>query len=207
VINDGSTDRTPQIVEGLGEKVISLPFNLGYGGALQAGYKYVVEKDYELVVQFDGDGQHNPDDIFKLVQKFYGGDADIVIGSRFLAKNDYRPGFFRWTGIRLFSLLIYLITRLRVTDPTSGLQAVRAFEYYARKGNFPEDYPDADTLVQMILSGYRVAEIPAVMYPRKTGTSMHGGFKTIFYIAKVTLSIFAILLRIKLRMGVVGKCP
>ncbi|OPZ75506.1 MAG: Undecaprenyl-phosphate mannosyltransferase [Firmicutes bacterium ADurb.Bin456] len=201
VVNDGSTDGTAGIVKELGVKLINLPFNLGYGGALQTGYKYAVVKGYDLVIQFDGDGQHNPVDIILLAQKFSAGDTDLVIGSRFLGNAQYRPGAARFIGIKLFSLIIRLATGITVTDPTSGLQAVgrRAFQYYAQMGNFPEDYPDADTLIQMILIGMRVVEVPVVMLPRQAGTSMHAGFKAIFYVVKVFLSIIAVLFRKKIK--------
>lgn len=201
VINDGSTDGTAGIVKELGVKLITLPFNLGYGAALQTGYKYAVKKGYDLVIQFDGDGQHNPGDIIFLAQKFSTAKADIVIGSRFLGSSHYRPGWARFLAIKLFSLVIRLTTGVLITDPTSGLQAVgkRAFQYYAQSGNFPEDYPDADTLIHIILIGLRVVEIPALMYPRKTGTGMHAGFKAIFYVLKVFLSIIAVLLRKKIK--------
>jgi len=199
VINDGSRDKTEAVVREAGEKVINLPYNLGYGAALQAGFKYAVSTGYEYVVQFDADGQHDPKDILKIFHKLRTSDCDIVIGSRFLEKSSFRTGALKKIGISVFRFLIRMTTGAKITDPTSGLQGLskRVFNYYAVMGNYPEDFPDADTLINMILLNYRVKEIPAHIKNRNSGKSMHTGIKTAFYFIKMLVSILVVLLRKK----------
>lgn len=204
VINDGSRDKTAAVVEEEGEKVITLPFNLGYGGALQTGFKYAAAMGYNYIVQFDADGQHDPGDIPIIINQLRTGLPDIVIGSRFLGNGSLSTGLMKKSAISVFRFLIKISTGVRITDPTSGLQGLtnRAFSYYAALGNYPEDFPDADTLIYMILSGYRVNEVPANMRERMSGKSMHVGFKTIFYFVKMLVSILVVLLREKTKAEV-----
>jgi len=199
VVNDGSKDKTESVVRDSGEKVISLPFNLGYGGALQTGFKYAAAMEYNYIVQFDADGQHDPEDILLILEQLYKGDTDIVIGSRFMGRGAFRAGFMKKTAIIIFRTIIRIATGVKITDPTSGLQGLtaRVFKFYAGMGNFPEDFPDADTIIMMILSGCRIKEIPANIRYRAAGKSMHAGLKTIVYFVKMMLSIFVVLMREK----------
>jgi glycosyltransferase involved in cell wall biosynthesis len=202
VVNDGSTDNTEAVVRAEKVRLISLPFNLGYGGALQAGFKYAVSEGYRYVVQFDGDGQHDPEDIktiLNLLEKGY----DIVIGSRFLGRGAFKTGFLKRMAINVFRLVIKASTGVKVTDPSSGLQGLsrRTFRHYSEIGHFPPDYPDADVLIQMILSGFKVVEFPANIRGREYGRSMHAGLRPLFYFIKMLVSILVVLLRPKLKRG------
>lgn len=199
VIDDGSTDKTSLIVEGAGEKVITLPYNLGYGGALQTGFKYALLKGYKYIVQFDADGQHEPDDIIQVLKHLRTGKYDIVIGSRFLGKGSFKTGLLKKIAIMLFRFLIQISTGTKISDPTSGLQGLtqRVFGYYSIMGNFPNDYPDADTLIGSILKGYPIYEIPANIKQRYSGKSMHSGLKTVYYLFKMLISISVVLVRKK----------
>mgnify|MGYP005840910999 CR=1 FL=1 len=200
VVNDGSSDNTAEAARKSGANVVSLPYNLGYGGALQTGFKYAVSRGYTHIIQFDGDGQHDPEDIGIILEKLKSGEADIVIGSRFMGKGSFPIGFMKKTAIMLFRFLIKFTTGARITDPTSGLQGLtrRVFSYYSMKGNFPGDYPDADILIHMIRCKYRVHEFPANIRPRIAGRSMHAGLKPLYYFIKVLLSILIVIMREKI---------
>lgn len=200
VVNDGSTDKTRVILENQRVKSISLPYNLGYGGAVQTGFKYAVMKGYRYIIQFDGDGQHDSGDIPLILSKLKESGADIVIGSRFLGRGSFRTGLFKKLAIQLFRLIIKTFTGVKITDPSSGLQGLskRAFTHYADMGHYPNDYPDADILIHMILSKYRIIEIPANIRARNGGKSMHSGVKPVFYILKMLVSILIVLLREKI---------
>lgn len=151
---------------------------------------------YEYIVQFDADGQHDPDDIPIILEGLRTGRYDIVIGSRFLGKS-FNIGFLKKIAITLFRFIIKMFTGVRITDPTSGLQGLskRAYSYYAREGNYPEDFPDADTLIGSILQGFRVTEMPAHIRERHSGDSMHAGLRTAYYMLKMFVSISVVLLR------------
>jgi glycosyltransferase involved in cell wall biosynthesis len=197
VVNDCSEDATKEVVERNGFHVISLCTNLGYSGAIQTGFKYALLKDYEYVIQFDGDGQHDPSEITKLIEVIQKEDCDIVIGSRFLEKNDYDHGFFRMLGTSLFSAIIRLFTKTVITDPTSGLQILNksAFKYYVQSGNYPE-YPDANILVLMIRAGFNIKEISVTMRERLSGVGMHESpAKNIKYVITMLYSIFLCVLK------------
>jgi glycosyltransferase involved in cell wall biosynthesis len=197
VINDGSRDNTVDIVKRNNIKVISNPFNLGYGGALQTGFKYAVTKGYQFVIQFDADGQHQVQDILTIKTELEKGEADIVIGSRFIGKGNFKTGFLKKVVIDLMRFLIKASTGTVVTDPTSGLKGLskRTYTYYSKMGGFPNDYPDADLLIAMLKLKYKIKEVPIDVLQRDFGTSMHSGLKPVIYIMKVLLSIFIVQLR------------
>ncbi len=191
VINDGSKDATSAIAEGCGSKVVNLPFNLGYGAAVQTGMLYAVESNYDIVVLTDGDGQHDPRYIASLLEPIEQGAADLALGSRFLGKADYRLPFGRRVGMLLFSKLASVITRQQITDPTSGFQAVsRRLMNFFVSDHYPHDFPDADTLIRLCFAGFKIKEIPVTIRPRLKGESMHSGAKTLYYIYKMFFSIF-----------------
>jgi len=200
VIDDGSDDMTGDICRMRGVKVITHVFNMGYGAALKTGYQYASKKGYDIVIQLDADGQHDISNITKLYERLLEDDApDIVIGSRFLdgAQSFYTPAYKRFV-IAWFRFLIKLTSRINITDPTSGLQGIRrtAFTYYARFNKFAIDYPDANMIIQMAMSGYQICEIPAVMHEREFGTSMHSGIiEPILYIIKMLLAVIVVGLR------------
>jgi glycosyltransferase involved in cell wall biosynthesis len=196
VVDDGSGDDTAAVAHHAGARVVRLPFNLGYGSALQTGYKYALRERYDCVVQLDGDGQHEPADIPRLLGVLERGDADVVIGSRFLGESTYRPDAARRIGMRVFRLLAFALTGVRFTDVTSGFQALdkRALRFFAAE-RYPADYPDADVLVMLTRAGFRVAEEPVRMYPKPGAQSMHAGLRPAYYIFKMFLSMLLTVLR------------
>lgn len=194
VINDYSKDNTIDIVEEKGVYCITMPFNVKYAKAVQTGIKYAEQNSYDYVIQFDADGQHIAKETDKLIKKMKEENCDIVIGSRFLKKNDYKHSFFRKIGTKVFSIIIYLFCREKITDPTSGFQCLnrKVIECYAQMGKYPE-FPDANLIIEMILDGYSICEVPVVMRERKFGESMHGGIiKPIKYMIKILYSIVII---------------
>lgn len=198
VVDDDSTDDTAQVAQSLGAAVVRLPCNLGYGGAVQTGFKYAVQKGYDYAVMLDADGQHDPTHIPDLLAPVVAGETDVAIGSRFMGLGDYRMGWARRLGISLFGAIVARCTGRRVTDPTSGFQALnrRVLCFFARD-NYPSDYPDADTLLLLHYAGVRVTEVPVRMYDRLSGVSMHASWKVFYYIFKMFLSMFVVLLRQK----------
>lgn len=197
IINDGSKDNTLEVVKTFKVEVVSHLVNLNYGSALQTGFKYAVIKDYDYVLQFDGDGQHDPKDIYPMIKEIEKNDADIVIGSRFLGKGNFKVGLLKKIVISFMVFLINIFTAYKITDPTSGFKALskRTFSYFSKSGNFPSDYPDADIIIKMLRKKYKIVEIPINVRERNHGTSMHSGLKPIIYILKVLLSICIALLR------------
>ncbi|MEB3101363.1 glycosyltransferase family 2 protein [Ferviditalea candida] len=196
VINDGSTDHTGSLIRGLPIYRVNHPVNLGYGAALQSGFQFAAANGYRYVVQFDADGQHDPEDLKRMIEEIHCNDADVVIGSRFLGNPRFNPGWMKSFAIRIFRAIIYVLSGKRVTDPTSGLRGLsaRVFRYYSGRGRFPSDFPDADIIIHMLLNRFTLREFPIGSRERKQGTSMHSGVRPVIYIFKVTLSILAVIL-------------
>jgi len=196
VVDDGSEDATPAQAADAGAIVLSLPTNGGYGIALQTGYKYAVRHGYELVGQIDADGQHQAEFLTTMLDVLRADGADVVVGSRFLAKDShYQTPFARSLGIRLFARLASLATGQSITDPTSGFQVMRGeIARLFSSDVFPVDYPDADILILLHRTGYRVREVPVQMRP-SPGASMHSTQSTPYYVYKMLLSILVTLLR------------
>lgn len=197
VVDDGSEDSTSIEARRFGAHVIRHPFNLGYGVALQTGYKYALVQGYDYLLQMDADGQHNPANIPALFEKIENDDCDIVIGSRFLS-DSYETGNLRMLAIKLFRIIILALTGERVSDPTSGYQAMNANVLNFFRKDFPYDYPDANTVILLHRSGFRIKELPVSMYPNSKGRSMHSGFfKISYYFFKIFLSITVTILKKK----------
>jgi glycosyltransferase involved in cell wall biosynthesis len=197
VIDDGSQDMTSLAAREAGAFVIRHPFNMGYGVALQTGYKYAVERNYDILLQIDGDGQHSAKFIPELFNQVAGLNCDVAIGSRFLTTSQYRAGFLKSLGIQIFRKTILAITGEKITDPTSGYQCLskKAFEFFTND-IFPCDYPDANVIIMLHRAGFRIREIPVEMIPNPDGRSMHNGLLTIsYYFFKMFLSIFITLIR------------
>lgn len=196
VIDDGSRDDTAAVAAGLGAEVVRLPVNLGYGGAVQTGFRYAVEHGYDLAVVMDSDGQHDPAGIHLLADTVLSGQADVAIGSRFRGRMAYHQPWVKRAGMRLFAWTVSRITRREVTDPTSGFQALNrdALRFFAYD-NYPVDYPDADTLLVLHYAGFRVVEVPVTMRERLSGVSMHSGWKPFYYVLKMWLAISMVVLR------------
>lgn len=203
VVNDGSKDKTKEVVESSGVKVISQIYNLGYGAALQISYKYAIEHGYEYVIQMDADGQHDVCNIEIIHNCMKCKDEnkipDIVIGSRFLEESKYyHMSGIRLLAVKMFRTIIKIVTHQKITDPTSGLQGLnkRAFSYYAGYGNFDIKYPDINMIIQMLLLGFKIKEVPAIMHARFQGESMHSGIiKPLKYMCIMMLSVLVAILR------------
>jgi glycosyltransferase involved in cell wall biosynthesis len=198
VVDDGSTDRTADHASGAGATVLRMPFNLGIGGAMQGGYIYALEHGYEIAVQVDGDGQHDPRHIHDLLDHLHEDpELNMVTGSRFLAPSGqgFQSSAARRAGIRIFSSLVSLITGQRVTDPTSGFRMTnrRGIELFAR--DYPHDYPEVEAILLMHAHRLRSAEIPVLMQPRLTGESAISSTQSVYYMVKVLLAVFVGLFR------------
>ena len=204
VINDGSRDHTAARAEEAGAVVVSHIFNMGYGVSLQTGYKYAVDHDYEFIIQMDADGQHDVCNIAAIYNELVHGKHryDIVIGSRFIGgEATMKVGIAKKVAISFFNAAIRLVTRKKFTDPTSGLQGLsrRVFTAYSLFDNFDTNYPDANIITKMLLNGYRLKEVPAVMHQRESGVSMHSGLmKNIAYMFTVTLNIVVVVMQFHL---------
>jgi glycosyltransferase involved in cell wall biosynthesis len=198
VVDDGSGDGTARVSRDAGACVVSHPFNMGVGTALQTGYKYAVQHGFQYVIQLDADGQHSPAFLPAFVEKLKETQADLIIGSRFLQRRDHNVPFGRWVGNALFAKLASLLIHENLTDPTSGYRALKSTAlHFCIQDTYGFDYPDADFLLTLHRSGYRIEEIPIHVLPRKGGQSQHRGLKPIYYTIKMFLSIFIILLRKK----------
>ena len=204
VIDDGSTDKTAQYARAAEAKVIRLSSNMGYGVAIQAGFKYAYEKGYEYLVQLDGDGQHDPAYIPDMLKVIISGETDLVLGSRFLNKTapdenslvHYKAGKVRKMGIVLFAFLTTKLVGFKITDPTSGYQAFnKRVLAFLTQDFFPCDFPDADVIIMLNRAGFKIKEFPMLMTKRENGESMHSGIKPLYYVYKMFLSMFMTLLR------------
>jgi hypothetical protein len=195
VVSDGSTDRTAQVASAAGAHVVSLPFNLGIGGAVQTGFRFAWEGGYELAVRLDGDGQHDPSQLPAIVAPVVAGDADLAIGSRFLESGGYRSSAARRFGIRVLARVVSFIAHERLTDTTSGFQALnrRAIRLFA--ADLPRDYPEVEGLVMAIRHHLRVKEVPVTMREREHGRSSIGSLTSVYYMFKVLLAVFVDLFR------------
>ena len=196
VIDDGSTDDTTKVAASHGATVLCLPFNIGIGGAVQTGFRYAVEHEYGLAVRLDGDGQHDASEIPKILGPIEAGEADLVIGSRFVDPGGtYRPPFARRIGIRIFARLVSLLCGQRVTDTTSGFVALDRAGIELFAAQFPHDYPEVEATLVALRSGLRVAQVQVAMRERTTGSSSITFVRSLYYIAKVTLALLVASLR------------
>ena len=197
VVNDASLDKTVREAKEAGALVASLPFNLGIGGAVQTGFQYALKEGFTWAVQVDGDGQHDARFLKNLLNPVQKGDADLVIGSRFLPPHlGYQSSFIRRVGIQFFANLISRLTGYRITDPTSGFRAVNQKLIRVFAENYPHDFPEPEAIVLARMHRARVLEVPVEMRERMRGVSSIRYLKTLYYMIKVT---FAILLLISLR--------
>ena len=189
VINDCSTDRTGEICEARGYPVVNLPTNLGIGGAVQTGYRYALRNGYEMAVQVDGDGQHDPKFLKQMAEYLEENGLDMVIGSRFIERQGFQSSAMRRAGIRFSSALIRLLTGARITDPTSGLRIIGKDVLKLFAGEYPKDYPEPESVVTVLGRGFQVGEVPVVMKERNGGKSSISPGKSVYYMIKVSLAI------------------
>jgi glycosyltransferase involved in cell wall biosynthesis len=194
VIDDGSTDATRRCVAEIA-RVISLPCNLGIGGAVQTGLQVAFREDYDFALQVDGDGQHPPREVHKLLDAIRESNYDMVVGSRFRVAGGFKSTATRRMGIRFFSILLSAICGTKITDPTSGFRVVNRRGIRLLAHNYSEDFPEVEALVVARRAGLRIAEIPVEMSERTAGTSSIGSFKSLIYMIKVPLAIFMTLIR------------
>jgi glycosyltransferase involved in cell wall biosynthesis len=197
VIDDGSTDDTAALAAAAGAAVVRLPFNLGIGGAVQTGFMYALAGGYDLAVRLDGDGQHDPAELPKLIEPIRRGDADIVVGSRFApavqrdpAGDAYRPPLARRAGIRFFAGLVSVLVGQRLTDTTSGFQALNRNGIRLFAADYPHDYPEVEATVMVIRHRLRLLEVPVLMREREHGSSSITALRSAYYALKVTLALF-----------------
>ena len=189
VINDCSKDRTIEVAKKHGVKVLDLVNNLGIGGAVQSGFKYANDNNFDIAIQMDGDGQHPPSEIIKQLNTYEAEGADVVIGSRFIQNEGFQSSFMRRMGIKYFFNLNRLLTGNRIYDSTSGFRLLgrRAIELAAR--NYPDDYPEPESLIIFSRAGLKIVETPVVMSHRLGGVSSIGNVSSIYYCIKVTISM------------------
>jgi hypothetical protein len=196
VVDDGSYDRTAEVAHEHGATVVRLPFNLGIGGAVQTGFRFAFEHGYDLAVRIDGDGQHDPSQLDRILAPVVRGEADIAVGSRFAGERDgYRSSRSRRLGIRLLAWVVSRIVGRRVTDTTSGFQALnrRAIELFAH--DYPHDYPEVEATIMVSRHRLRSVEVPVSMRERGGGRSSITALRSVYYMVKVLLAIFVGLFR------------
>lgn len=202
VVDDSSSDATVEVAREAGATVVRLPFHLGYGAALQTGYKYAIERGFEFVVQMDSDGQHRPADVAPLLACVTGGGCDLAIGSRFTQATSsearYEMGRLRSLGRRTLCTFARL-GGLHVTDPTSGFQAMnrRVLQLFTSSW-YPYDYPDVDVLLLAHRRGLRLRDHPVDMKASARPSTMHSGWMPVYYAYRMILSLWA--------LGAVPRC-
>ncbi len=189
IVNDCSTDNTRNICIRNQFNFVDLPINLGIGGAVQTGYRYAYEEGYDIAVQVDGDGQHDPKFLEEMSDYLEHNKSDMVIGSRFINQEGFQSSGTRRIGIKYFTILIRILTGNKITDPTSGLRMtnrdiIKIFAY-----DYPKDYPEPESVVAILRRKKKVREIPVVMKAREGGVSSISPRKSIYYMVKVTLAI------------------
>lgn len=195
IVNDCSTDDTLKICRDRKYNYLNLPVNLGIGGAVQAGYRYAYYHGYDSAVQFDGDGQHDAKYLADMLEELSQSQSDMVVGSRFIEKEGFQSSAVRRIGIKYFSLLIKVLTGARITDPTSGMRMINRKLMKEFTFDYPNDYPEPDSTVDVLSRGYKVTEVPVKMKEREEGESSISPLNAVYYMIKVSLAI--IIARIK----------
>jgi hypothetical protein len=195
VVDDGSTDNTAAAAGARGAHVLRLPFNLGIGGAVQTGFRYAYEQDFDLAVRVDGDGQHDASQLALLLGPILDGSADIVIGSRFASRGGYRSSRSRRFGIGILARVVSLLVRQRLTDPTSGFQVLNRHAIRLFAADYPHDYPEVEATVMLFKHRLRVTEVPVRMRERAAGRSSIGAAAAVYYMVKVLLAIVIAMFR------------
>ena len=195
VINDASKDDTASVAKEHHAHVITHPINLGYASAIQTGYLYALHKGYEIIIQLDADGQHLPREIHKLLRPIVDGSVDITFGSRYLEMDTYKTSFVKQFGQKSMAFVFYVITRKKITDPTTGFSCLnkKCIHFFVEK-YYPDKYPDVDVLIALYYSGLKMLEVPTQMNEREGGVSMHRGMSMFIYLIKMLLSIFYVIL-------------
>ncbi|MHB8793708.1 MAG: glycosyltransferase family 2 protein [Thermoleophilia bacterium] len=192
VVDDGSTDNTAQIAISEGVELLSLPFNLGIGSTMQTGYQFAAKEGYDIAIQTDGDGQHEASHIPRLIEPIVAGECDFVVGSRYLKDSSYSGSKGRRMGTALFSRILSLMVRQRLTDATSGFRAVDKALISQFANDYPRDYPEVEALLLAHMANFRINEIPVTMRQRGGGQSSINRFRSIYYLVKVLLALLVV---------------
>jgi glycosyltransferase involved in cell wall biosynthesis len=195
VINDGSTDATAQVAAAARVPVVNLPFNVGIGGTVQTGYQYALEHGYDIAIQVDGDGQHDPSEIGRVLEPILEDRADLVVGTRFVSGGGYRGTRARRVGIHIFASVVSLMVGQRVSDTTSGFRAVNRKALRLFASQYPHDYPEVESIVLLSRHGLRMLEVPVQMRVLETGASSITALSAAYYMIKVLLALFIGLFR------------
>ncbi|MBA2742484.1 MAG: glycosyltransferase family 2 protein [Actinobacteria bacterium] len=196
VVDDASTDDTAAVAEAHGATVLRLPFNVGIGGAVQTGFRHAVAERYDVAIRLDGDGQHDPSEIRKLLEPIERGEANLVIGSRFAdGTGSYRPPLTRRMGIRLFARLVSILGGQPVTDTTSGFVALDRLGIELFAEEYPHDYPEVEATLVALRSGLRLTQVQVEMRERETGSSSITFVRSLYYMVKVSLALLVASLR------------
>ncbi len=189
VVNDCSTDNEEEVLLSISANHIVLPVNLGIGGAVQAGYQYADAHGYDVAIQIDGDGQHDPAYISELIEPVICGEADMAIGSRFITREGFQSSGLRRTGITMLSGLIRMVCGVKIYDVTSGFRATNRTMIKVFANDYAQDFPEPEAIVACVMCGGRVKEVPVVMREREAGTSSIHSFKSVYYMIKVSLAV------------------
>ena len=200
VVNDCSTDNTSIIAEKLNCILLNLPINLGIGGAVQTGFKYAFENNYDYAIQVDGDGQHSPAEIPKLINAITQNEYDVVIGSRFINKEGFQSSFSRRIGIIFFKYLILFYCRLEITDSTSGFRLLNKKALALVSEYYPDEYPEPESIILFYKNNLKIGEVAVEMRERQGGRSSIRAFNSLYYMVKVSIAIFFTFIRSKIKI-------
>lgn len=196
-INDCSTDNTKEILKKNNLIHFNLPINVGIGGAMQTGYKYAFRNGFDIAVQMDGDGQHPPSELEKILAPILKNEADVVVGSRFLAKEGFQSSSLRRIGINYFKWLNKTLVGVTVNDSTSGYRALNRKTLEVVSDYYPDEYPEPEAIILYSLNNLRIVEVPVKMRERQGGKSSIRSYKTVYYMFKVTLGTIFLYIRLK----------
>jgi len=202
VINDGSKDMTSETARSKGVIVIDLPHNLGIGGAMQTGYIYAARNNYDIAIQIDADGQHDPNDLENIIDPILRNEANLVIGSRYVKKTSYKSSYMRRIGMILFSNTLTLVTGQRFTDTTSGYRAADRKVILMYSEYYPTDYPEVEVILMLKKANLKIQEVSVVMEERQAGRSSITPIKSAYYMVKVFLALFINILRPRVNGGI-----
>ena len=196
-VNDCSIDNTRQLLEENRLIHLNLPVNLGIGGAVQTGFKYAYQHGFDIAIQMDGDGQHPPKELNKLIQPILDNNADVTIGSRYLTNEGFQSTALRRFGISYFKWLNKILVGVEITDSTSGYRAVNQNGMKVISAYYPDEYPEPESIILFALKNLKIAEVPVLMRERKFGKSSIRNYKTVYYMFKVTLGTIFLYIRLK----------
>lgn len=203
-VNDCSKDNSVNILRDHKINHLDLPVNLGIGGAVQTGFKYAFNNHFDIAVQMDGDGQHPPTELLKILEPIIKKEADVVVGSRFLTQEGFQSSYMRRVGINFFKWLNWKLVGAKINDSTSGYRALNRSALHVVNDYYPDEYPEPEAIILYQLSGLKIKEVQVNMRERQGGESSIRAYKTIYYMVKVTLSSLFLFIRLKLSKNTAG---